>query len=318
MALGAMRASRLFRVPLLHPRPTARFWAPASGCCQHGTMPAAASAASPLLHFEDEVSLEIRDGVALVTLTSTTGEFPWGTKKEEHRWNPVTVRALGKALDEVEKNEEANVVVLANEGKFWSNGMDLKYLDAAPKDAHEATLLKEHGTRVNELLARVCCFPLPTIAAFAGHWCAAGGMMGLAFDYRVMSSDRGFFFIPGVDLGLVYAPTQIELMKAKLPRALHREVILFNTKRWTAQDLAAHGVVEAAVPASEVLPKALELAASLRAKGQGAARRALGGIKRGVYSEMLKALKAGEDMGYAGRTKGVDRAAPAATNISKL
>ena len=39
---------------------------------------------------------------------------------------------------------------------------------------------------------RVCCFPLPTVAAFKGHWCAAGGMMGLAFDFRVMASDNGF------------------------------------------------------------------------------------------------------------------------------
>jgi len=40
-------------------------------------------------------------------------------------------------------------------------------------------------------LRGVCCFPLPTVAAFKGHWCAAGGMMGLAFDFRVMASDSG-------------------------------------------------------------------------------------------------------------------------------
>ena len=39
-------------------------------------------------------------------------------------------------------------------------------------------------------------FGMPTIAAISGHFCAAGGMMGLCFDYRIMSSDRGFFFIP--------------------------------------------------------------------------------------------------------------------------
>merc|ERR550525_1413656 len=128
------------------------------------------------------------------------------------------VRAMNQALDAVEASSEASVIVVANAGKFWSNGMDLKYMDAET-ESREA---KEHGPRLNELMARLCTFPLPTVAALAGHWCAAGGMMGLAFDYRVMASDRGFFFIPGVDLGLVYAPTQVELMKAKLPRALHR------------------------------------------------------------------------------------------------
>ena len=42
---------------------------------------------------------------------------------------------------------------------------------------------------------------------------------------------RGLFFIPGVDLGLVYAPMQTELMKAKLPQAMHRDVILFNSRQ---------------------------------------------------------------------------------------
>merc|ERR1719277_2268849 len=113
--------------------------------------------------------------------------------------------------------------------------------------------MKEHSSNVNRLLARLCCFPLPTVAALSGHWCATGGMMGLALDYRVMSSDRGFFFIPGVDLGLVYAPVQVELMKAKLPLLMHRDVILFNTRRWAAADLVGQGVVETAVASHEVL-----------------------------------------------------------------
>ncbi|CAE8640151.1 unnamed protein product, partial [Polarella glacialis] len=187
------------------------------------------SSTAPTL-FEGEVSLEFLDGVALVTMVSTEGTFDWGTRREEHRWNPVMVSALGRALDVVEASSEAKALVVANEGKFWSNGMDLKYLDA-----NEGEVALQHTLRTNELMARICCFPLPTVAALFGHWCAAGGMMGLAFDFRVMSSDRGFFFVPGVDLGLVYAPMQTELMKAKLPASMHRDVILFNRRRWTAQ-----------------------------------------------------------------------------------
>ena len=44
---------------------------------------------------------------------------------------------------------------------------------------------------VDRMAFRMCCFPLPTIAALRGHWCAAGGMMGLALDFRFMSSDSG-------------------------------------------------------------------------------------------------------------------------------
>ncbi|CAE7428478.1 ECI3 [Symbiodinium pilosum] len=221
--------------------------------------------------FGDEVSLIIRDGVAVMTLLAQPGTWSWGTAREEHRFNPVTVRAWADALDVVEADEAVNVLIVTNDGKYWSNGMDLRYLD---KHADGAASLQQE---TNKLMARVCCFPRPTVAAFRGHWCAAGGMMGLAFDFRLMSRDAGFFFIPGVDLGLVYAPLQAELMKAKLPRSLHRDVILFNSRRWTAVELLAAGVVDEAVPRHDVLLRAQALAALLRPKGAGPARAALGG-----------------------------------------
>mmetsp|Transcript_19884 Transcript_19884/g.34611 ORF Transcript_19884/g.34611 Transcript_19884/m.34611 type:complete len:312 (-) Transcript_19884:15-950(-) len=262
--------------------------------------------------FDDEVSVAIQDGVAIITLTAEDGEFEWGTKRAEHRWNPITVKALSNALDSVETNSAVNVVVLANKGKYWSNGMDLKYLEK-----HGSTGGKELGENINGLMTRVCCFPLPTVAAISGHFCAAGGMMGLAFDFRVMSSDRGLFFIPGVDLGLVYGRLQMEVMAAKLPQNMHREVILFNSKRWVAEELLAKGAVDAIAPAADVLPKALEIAGQLKPKGQGAARKALGGIKRGLYKAVLEAYEErAELMDVSGVSKGVDR--PAAPKTSKL
>lgn len=141
--------------------------------------------------FGDEVSLRYSDGIALITMCGVEGELPWGTKREEHRWNPPLVRALNLALDATEQEGEASAVVVANEGRFWSNGFDLKFVDA-----HNPTTVAEHGVKLADLMARILCFPLPTIAAFSGHWCAAGGMMGLTFDYRVMATDRGFFFHP--------------------------------------------------------------------------------------------------------------------------
>mmetsp|Transcript_91534 Transcript_91534/g.294145 ORF Transcript_91534/g.294145 Transcript_91534/m.294145 type:complete len:119 (+) Transcript_91534:572-928(+) len=99
-------------------------------------------------------------------------------------------------------------------------------------------------------------------------------------------------------------------MKAKLPADMHREVILFNSRRWSGADMLQRGAVETAVAAPEVLPRALALAAVLRPKGRGPARLALGGIKRVMYRQVLDALDSWVDMGYGGRTRGVDRAPP--------
>ena len=45
----------------------------------------------------------------------------------------------------------------------------------------------EFNHELNDLFATVLVCTIPTVAALNGHWCAAGGMFGLCFDYRVMN-----------------------------------------------------------------------------------------------------------------------------------
>ena len=71
---------------------------------------------------------------------------------------------------------------------------------------------------------------------------AALGMLGLAFDYRVMREDRGFMFVPAVDIGAIYSTGFTELMRAKVSRNVLRDMITF-AKRYSASDLVEEGVV---------------------------------------------------------------------------
>ena len=97
-----------------------------------------------------QIEMAVADGVAVLSLAAAEGEFPWGTKQEEHRWNPVLVGALNSALDAVEElGEECGCLVLKNAGKFWSNGMDLTYLDSASDEENAA-----HEAATNQLMAR--------------------------------------------------------------------------------------------------------------------------------------------------------------------
>lgn len=226
----------------------------------------------------------------------------------EHRWDPRTVAAILKHLDDAAVDESVCCVVVCGEGKFWCNGLDLNWVDS-----HSPEEVREHNGNLNALFARTLAYPKPTIAALNGHWCAAGGMFGLCFDYRVMNADAGFFFIPAVDLGLVYSSFQIELMKAKMPPHMHRKVIVYNSHRWTAGQLAAERVVDEAVAAGEVVPVALRLAQELKPKGQGGPRKAMAGIKATVYKQVLTALEEGADAGMmkmGGRAKGHAYAPP--------
>ena len=116
------------------------------------------------------VTLELRDSIAVITLAGTTtkddehvAKFSWGTPIHEHRLNPPMMRSLKRCLDAVEADSSVRGVVVVGEGRFWSNGLDLQYLDSVtPEKGAELT------ADINALMARILCFPIPTIAALNG------------------------------------------------------------------------------------------------------------------------------------------------------
>jgi enoyl-CoA hydratase/carnithine racemase len=258
---------------------------------------AAAGVQVPQMSGEEQMKLlstEIVDEVAVVTLLSPEGNFPWGTRVREHRINPWLIAQLSAALDAAER-KGAQAVVVTGEGNFFCNGMDLQYISANVADSTKIQ------TQAENLLSRILTFPAPTIAALNGHFTAAGGMLGLAFDVRVMASDgKGLFFVPGIDIGLVYSQGMTELLKAKLPQPLWNDSLCFG-RRFQCSDLLQHRVVNAAPPATELLSKALEMASGLKSKGKDEkTRQTLYGIKRNLYRPVVMALgKDVEDMGFA-------------------
>ena len=253
--------------------------------------------------------MRVENNVAIITLLGKKKSemLPWGTPVQEHRWNPHTVGSLLGHLEQCASMKDIHCVIVTGEGKFWSNGMDLAWVDAHDEKENAA-----FNKRLNYLFERILCFPIPTIAALNGHWCAAGGMCGLCFDYRVMNNEKGFFFVPAVDLGVVYSSFQIELMKSKMPPFMHREVICFNSTRWLANELLDHHVVDHAVPAASVLAESLKLANKLKEKGKGPSRGAMEPIKRKVYRQVLEALNTVEKglMNFSGRGQGHNYAPP--------
>lgn len=221
--------------------------------------------------------------VEVVTMGGT-GEFPWGTRKEEHRLNPQLVDGINKALDSAIEDPSVQVVILTGAGKYFCNGMDLKFVHSHPdqNDAFQAS--------VEALYARLLTFPIPTIAGVNGHMVATGAMLGFACDYRVMGP-RGLCFFSGVDIGLKYTVGMMALMVAKTPVQMHRDLIVFG-KRFSFAELASHGAVDdLSSQDTHMLRHAIELAEKVCIKGSTPDyRRAMAGIKTGLYEHAVEAL----------------------------
>ena len=199
---------------------------------------------------------------------------------DENRFAPDWVAAVTAALDEVSSGDEPRALVTTATGKFWSNGLDLDWMGAHPEAAGGFV------DDVHALLARMLSLPVPSVAACQGHVFAAGAMLALAHDARVMRADRGYFCLPEVDIRIPFTPGMGALIQARLAPATAHEAMTTG-RRYGGGEAVAAGIVEAAVDLDDVVPVAVERARGLAGK----ASPALGAIKEGMYAHALQLLR---------------------------
>lgn len=197
----------------------------------------------------------------------------------ENRFHPDWIAAVNTALDEVENTEGPRALVTAATGKFFSNGLDLEWLMAHPEQRRDYVL------SVHRLFARVLSLPLVTVAALQGHTFAAGAMLSLAHDFRVMRADRGFWCLPEADIHIPFTPGMSALIQARLtPQTAHEAMV--TARRYGGRDAQAAGIVDHAVAEDAVRTTAVDLAAAATAK----AGPTVGTIKARMYGPVLDAL----------------------------
>jgi enoyl-CoA hydratase/carnithine racemase len=202
---------------------------------------------------------------------------------DENRFNPDSMSAIVEALDEVAAKPEPRALVTHADGKIWSNGLDLDWLGQNQDRVHEFV------DQVHDLLARFLAAPLPTVAAIQGHCFAAGAMLALAHDWRVMRADRGFFCLPEADINIPFTPGMSALIQSRLSPAA-ASTTMVGAKRLGGDEAARLGAVDAAVAEDQVLAQAVELAAGNAAKLGGT----LAAIKERMYERVLATLRDSE------------------------
>jgi enoyl-CoA hydratase/carnithine racemase len=202
----------------------------------------------------------------------------------EQRFNPDWVAAVSALLDKVETTPPPRALVTTATGKIWSNGLDLEWLGANVEQ------IQPFMTTVHELFARFLGSSVAAVAALQGHAFAAGAMLALAHDQRVMRADRGFFCLPEVDIRIPFTPGMTALVMCRIPKLTAHEAMTTG-RRYGGADAAARGLVDEAVGAEHVLHAALERARPLAAKDPAT----LGAIKARMYGPVLAALRAPQD-----------------------
>jgi enoyl-CoA hydratase/carnithine racemase len=198
---------------------------------------------------------------------------------DENRLSPDAIGALTDALQQVADTEGPKALVTTGTGKFFSNGLDLDHLAENPTD------LTAYLFRVHHLFARFLSMPCATVAAQNGHTFAAGAMLAICHDHRVMREDRGYWCLPEVDLGMPFTDGMNALIPARVPLMTAHEAMVTG-RRYTGPEALAAGIVQELAAEDRVLPRAVEVAASLASKaGPGIA-----GIRTHLHAHTIAHL----------------------------
>ena len=237
------------------------------------------------------LTLEYNSPIYLVTLL-----------EPENRFSLEMIKDLNSCLDLVKSNRIFNLpqcLVISNSNKkIFSNGLLLN-------------LLATHGPiyfkQFQILLANLLLFPIPTIAVIHGHAFAGGFMFAMAFDYRVMNSDRGFCCLNEVDMPAPLTPGMHAIIQSKITDGQVIRNIFLKGHRFTGLECLKYGIVDYAVAADKIQETANELALLVAPKAahSGVGAQCYHWLKHGMYRNTVDILLAG-NLGSVAKFIGLD------------
>ncbi|KAJ4722640.1 enoyl-CoA delta isomerase 2, peroxisomal-like [Melia azedarach] len=220
-------------------------------------------------------TLEKRGTVFVLTLTGSSDQ-------DEHRFGPSVIDSILSALSRAKAQATpGSALVTTSNGKFFSNGFDLAWAQAAGSRTAARQRLGYMVEAFKPVVAAMISLPMPTIAAVNGHAAAAGFLLALSHDYIIMKRDKSVLYMSEMDIGLTLPDYFASLFLSKVGSATTRRDILLIAKKMKGQEALRMGIVEAVYDSVEEVAEA-----SMRLGKQLAGRKWDGQ----VYAEIRKSL----------------------------
>src|SRR5215207_956784 len=203
---------------------------------------------------------------ALVRLDEQGGGVTLLTLSDPDRRNAMTAEMgamLSGALTELGGRPDVRLVVLTGSGAAFSGGGDLGMLADKAARAKAGQDQTASMRRFYEAFLSVVEAPFPVLAAVNGHAVGAGACVAMACDLAIVSATAkiGFTFTKlGIHPGMGGSWTLPRLVGPQRAAEL-----LYTGRLVSGEEAAGYGMALEAVPAAEVLPRTLALAAEIAA-----------------------------------------------------
>ncbi len=192
-------------------------------------------------HPEPKIRLALEDDKAQGLVARITVDYP-------SRLNVLNTKMTGlliEAFENVSLREDLRAVVLTGSGeRAFIGGADINEFAGLDPPAAEVFI-----TRIHKLCQAIRDCPVPVIARIQGYCLGAGLEVAASCDLRVATHDS-VFGMPEVKVGV---PSVIEA--ALLPRLIgwgRTNELLLTGENIRAEEAAAWGLIERAVPAEDL------------------------------------------------------------------
>jgi trans-feruloyl-CoA hydratase/vanillin synthase len=235
-------------------------------------------------HQYDNVHIEIADGIAWVALNRP---------EKRNAMSPALNEDMADALERLEADDDAQVVVLTGVGEAFSAGMDLKEYFRDVDDAHPSVQIRVRRVAAEWQWKHLANYSKPTIAMVNG-WCFGGAFTPLVGCDLAIAAEDAVFGLSEINWGI---PPGSVVSRALAETISTRDALYYimTGETFDGRKAAEMRLVNSAVPRSELRKTVTDLADVLKAKNPVVLRAA----KIGFRKSRLMPWEQAEDYLYA-------------------
>ena len=217
----------------------------------------------------------------LVERDERVGIVTLNRPKELNAINFQLVRELADALEVFDSDEAIGCIVLTGAGeKAFAAGADIKEMsDKTPID------MLTGGFAAWERIKRI---HTPLIAAVNGYALGGGCELAMHCD-MIIASESARFGQPEISIGVIPGAGGTQRLARTLGKYRTMEMVLTGAPI-SAQEMAAHGLVNRVVPKGEHLTEALKLAKTVAAQAPLATRLAKDAVLAAFETSLAEGL----------------------------
>lgn len=190
--------------------------------------------------------------------------------------NSDAVDDLIECFKQLEDNRQIKAIVFTGNEKFFSFGFDVPELLTYSKQT-----LNNFLTRFTQLNRDLFLYPKPLIAALNGHTIAAGCMLALAADFRIMVPEKPKISLNEINIGVPVFAGALEMLRFSVGQR-NAEHVLKSGKMYSPDEALQLGMIDKLSNPEMLMNEAMTVASEYAEKNPLAFRSLKGLLRKPV------------------------------------